>query len=106
MSLKLLWDDVVREGKHAQSQLHNITHAIVSELQQDSAEQGAYERVMEEAVLPILRTIFEAPHSSPLAAIRVESVIDFLVQVTDVRRLKTEVSRSVSSLFFFFIYSP
>lgn len=47
--LKLLWDDVVKEGKQAQKQLHNITHAIVAELRQDATEQGAYERVMEEA---------------------------------------------------------
>lgn len=47
--LKLLWDDVVKEGRQAQKQLHNITHAIVSELRQDAQEQGAYERVMEEA---------------------------------------------------------
>ena len=44
--LKLLWDDVVQEGKVAQKQLHNITHAIVAELRQDASEQGAYERVM------------------------------------------------------------
>ena len=47
--LKLLWDDVVKEGKQAQKQLHNITHAIVAELRQDATEQGEYERVMEEA---------------------------------------------------------
>lgn len=47
--LKLLWDDVVKEGKTAQRALHNITHAIVSELRQDASEQGAYERVMAEA---------------------------------------------------------
>ena len=47
--LKLLWDDVVNEGKVAQKALHNITHAIVSELRQEASEQGAYERVMSEA---------------------------------------------------------
>ena len=47
--LKLLWDDVVKEGKQAQKQLHNITHAIVSELRTDATEQGEYERVMQEA---------------------------------------------------------
>jgi len=47
--LKLLWDDVVKEGKNAQKQLHNITHAIVAELRQEASEQGAYERVMAEA---------------------------------------------------------
>ena len=47
--IKLLWDDVVREGKAAQKSLHNITHAIVSELRDDSAEQGEYERVMADA---------------------------------------------------------
>merc|ERR1719487_2414851 len=47
--LKLLWDDVVKEGKAAQKQLHNITHAIVTELRQDASEQGEYERVMQEA---------------------------------------------------------
>lgn len=47
--LKLLWDDVVKEGKTAQKALHNITHAIVSELRQDDQEQGEYERVMADA---------------------------------------------------------
>lgn len=47
--LKLLWDDVVQEGKVAQRQLHNITHAIVAELRQEASEQGTYERVMAEA---------------------------------------------------------
>jgi hypothetical protein len=47
--LKLLWDDIVREGKVAQKGLHNITHAIMSELRQDQSEQGEYERVMNEA---------------------------------------------------------
>jgi len=44
-----LWDDVLAEGKVAQKSLHNITHAIVSELRQDASEQGAYERIMQEA---------------------------------------------------------
>ena len=47
--LKLLWDDVVKEGKQAQKQLHNITHAIVTELREDASEQGEYEAVMAEA---------------------------------------------------------
>mmetsp|Transcript_26621 Transcript_26621/g.53485 ORF Transcript_26621/g.53485 Transcript_26621/m.53485 type:complete len:397 (-) Transcript_26621:425-1615(-) len=47
--LKRVVDDVLSEGKAAQKQLHNITRAIVSELRQDASEQGAYERVMEEA---------------------------------------------------------
>ena len=47
--LKLLWDDVVKEGRQAQKQLHNITHAIVAELNQDAKEQGEYERIMEDA---------------------------------------------------------
>ena len=47
--LKRLWDDVVREGQAAKKSLHNITHAIVSELRQDASEQGAYERIMRDA---------------------------------------------------------
>ena len=47
--LHLLWDDIVRDGETAKHALHNITHAIVSELRQDESEQGAYERVMAEA---------------------------------------------------------
>jgi len=47
--LKLLWDDVVKEGKAAQRSLHNITHAIISELRDEASEQGEYERVMAEA---------------------------------------------------------
>ena len=46
--LHQLWDDVVTEGKAAQKSLHNITRAIMAELRQDSAEQGAYERLMRE----------------------------------------------------------
>jgi len=47
--LKRVVDDVLAEGKTAQKSLHNITRAIVSELRQDASEQGAYERVMQEA---------------------------------------------------------
>ena len=47
--LKRLWDEVVSEGKAAQKALHNITHAIVSELSQDASEQGAFEQIMRDA---------------------------------------------------------
>ena len=40
---------MVAEGKQAQKQLHNITHAIVTELREDASEQGEREAVMAEA---------------------------------------------------------
>ena len=42
--LSRLWDDVVKEGREAQRNLHNITHAIMSELRQDKEEQGVLSR--------------------------------------------------------------
>eukprot|EP00316_Scyphosphaera_apsteinii_P021070 CAMPEP_0119312598 /NCGR_PEP_ID=MMETSP1333-20130426/26903_1 /TAXON_ID=418940 /ORGANISM="Scyphosphaera apsteinii, Strain RCC1455" /LENGTH=370 /DNA_ID=CAMNT_0007317247 /DNA_START=84 /DNA_END=1196 /DNA_ORIENTATION=- len=44
--LKRLWDDLVREGKAAQTQLHNITAAIMSELKQDASEAADFEQLM------------------------------------------------------------
>jgi len=44
--LKRLWDDLVEEGKQAQTQLHNITAAIMSELRQDASEASDFEQLL------------------------------------------------------------
>jgi len=46
--LKRLWDDLVEEGKQAQTQLHNITAAIMSELRQDASEASDFEALLRE----------------------------------------------------------
>ena len=43
---KRLWDDLVEEGKIAQTQLHNITAAIMSELRQDASEASDFEQLL------------------------------------------------------------
>jgi len=47
--LKRLWDDLVSEGRAAQTHLHNITTAIMSELKQDASEAEQFEKQMREA---------------------------------------------------------
>jgi hypothetical protein len=44
--LKRLWDDLVEEGKQAQTHLHNITAAIMSELRQDATEANDFEQLL------------------------------------------------------------
>jgi len=47
--LHRLWDDLVREGRAAQGQLHNITAAIMGELRQDASEAAEFEQFMRAA---------------------------------------------------------
>jgi len=47
--LKRLWDDLVQEGKQAQTHLHNITAAIMSELKQEASEASEYEQLMKQS---------------------------------------------------------
>ena len=42
---------------------------------------------MEETFLPVVKTLLNAPTSSPLSRVNVSNVIDLLVQLTDVRNL-------------------
>ena len=44
--MKRLWDDLVQEGRAAQTQLHNITTAIMHELRQDASEASDFEALM------------------------------------------------------------
>lgn len=44
-----LWVDLVREGKAAQLQLHNITAAIQKELRQDASEASDFDHLMQQA---------------------------------------------------------
>jgi len=46
--LKRLWDDLVQEGKAAQTHLHNITAAIMSELKQEASQANEFEQLMHE----------------------------------------------------------
>ena len=46
---------------------------------------------MEEAFLPTLRTLFNAPPSSPLAEVNVNNVADLMVQLTNARHLVNQV---------------
>ena len=47
---------------------------------------------MEEAFLPTLRTLFNAPPSSPLAEVNVNNVADLMVQLTNARHLVSQVA--------------
>ena len=51
----------------------------------------ANQEVMEEAFLPTLRTLFNAPPSSPLAEVNVNNVADLMVQLTNARHLVKQV---------------
>ena len=42
---------------------------------------------MEEAFIPTLRTLLQAPATSPLAEVNMANVAELLVQLTDVRHL-------------------
>ncbi|KAL1515533.1 hypothetical protein AB1Y20_002155 [Prymnesium parvum] len=44
-----LWVDLVKEGKAAQLQLHNITAAIQRELRQDASEASDFDHLMQQA---------------------------------------------------------
>jgi len=46
--LKRLWDDLVQEGKAAQTHLHNITAAIMSELKQEASQAHEFEQLIHE----------------------------------------------------------
>ena len=55
----------------------------------------ANQEVMEEAFLPTLRTLFNAPPSSPLAEVNVNNVADLMVQLTNARHLVNQVARQL-----------
>ena len=51
--------------------------------------------VVEEAFMPTLRTLLQAPATSPLAEVNVSNVAEILVQLTDVRHLMVNKDKDV-----------
>ena len=47
---------------------------------------------MEEAFLPTMRTLFNAPASSPLSGVNVNNVAELMVQLTNARHLVNQVA--------------
>ena len=47
------------------------------------------QQLFEEAFLPTLRTILNAPTTSPLSSVNASNVADFLVELTHAQRLVT-----------------
>lgn len=47
---------------------------------------------MEEAFLPTLRTLFNAPPNSPLSEVNVNNVADLMVQLTNARYLVNQIA--------------
>ena len=50
---------------------------------------------MEEAFLPTLRTLFNAPPSSPLAEVNVNNVANLMVQLTNARHLVNQIASQI-----------
>ena len=55
---------------------------------------------VEEAFLPTLETLFNAPTTSPLAQVNENNVAELLVNLTDQRNLRQETALQVCSLTF------
>ncbi len=51
---------------------------------------------MEEAFLPTLRTLLNAPQSSPLAEVNVNNIAEIMVQLTNARQLINQVSSQLN----------
>ena len=47
----------------------------------------SHQEIYEETFLPVLKTLLNAPTSSPLSRVDVTNVVDLLIQLTDVRNL-------------------
>lgn len=60
---------------------------------QMSSYCSSHQESFEEAFLPTLQTLFNAPMSSPLAEISDSNVAQFLVHLTDFRNLKQDAQQ-------------
>lgn len=47
----------------------------------------SHQEIIEETFLPVVKTLLNAPMSSPLSKVNVGNVMDLLIQLTDVRNL-------------------
>ncbi|XP_057304839.1 condensin complex subunit 3-like isoform X2 [Hydractinia symbiolongicarpus] len=79
--LILLWYNPITEDDT------KLRHCLGVFLPVFAFENRNNQELIEESFIPVLKTLFNAPSSSPLSQVNVSNVVDLMVQLTDVRNL-------------------